>query len=277
MKKHSKIISTLLLGGLVICITPSHANAQQGSQNNRVQLLDVDTDGDGNVSAAESNAYMQKLAIERAKEMQRQKAEREAAERTQIQPKTRSSISPADLNKDGTVSEKEKSAYFAWLKSKTATPKKPVQNPYADPDANTAMPAFMQQKADKRIKDMKALDLNGDGVLQQNELNKSTSTKFMSADTNKDGILSQSELNASIEKIKSVNSDNGERIAKERANRVKTRFKNGDSNDDGVVTWKEYQELSSEYQNFDRNGDGKISKDEFRSDGEKQPSSYFRE
>lgn len=143
-------------------------------------------------------------------------------------------------------------------------------------DDKKEVPEYLQKKYDRRTEEMEAFDKNKDGILQAEELQGSTKTKFDSADTNKDGILSPEETAASLEKFKTQKVDSyGEAAVKQQANRMKNRFKNADENEDGTVSKEEYGAYMAKHQqNFDRNGDGIISKDEYRMDGEKLPSSY---
>lgn len=143
-------------------------------------------------------------------------------------------------------------------------------------DDKKEVPEYLQKKYDRRTEEMKAFDKNKDGILQANELQGSTQTKFDAADTNKDGILSAEETAASLEKFKSQKVESyGEAGVKQQANRMKNRFNNADANEDGQVSKEEYAAYMAKHQqNFDRNGDGVISKEEYRMDGEKLPSSY---
>lgn len=143
-------------------------------------------------------------------------------------------------------------------------------------DDKKEVPEYLQKKYDRRTEEMKAFDKNKDGILQAEELQGSSQSKFNSADTNKDGILSPEETAASLERFKTQKVDSyGEAGVKQQANRMKNRFKNADANEDGKVSQEEYKAyMGNHQQNFDRNGDGVISKEEYRMDGEKLPSSY---
>ncbi len=139
------------------------------------------------------------------------------------------------------------------------------------------VPEYLQKKYDRRVEDIKAFDANKDGVLQTEELQKSSTTKFDAADVNKDGVLSSDETAASLEKFKTDKQGTYGKAVEQKANRLKNRYKNADKDDDGQVSKDEYQAYMGKHQqNFDRNGDGVISKEEYRVDDEKVPSSYLR-
>ncbi len=140
----------------------------------------------------------------------------------------------------------------------------------------TDAPANDQKKLDKRIQEMKTLDLNNDGILQASELQQSAGHKFDAADTNKDGVISSEEAAAAIEQFQEQQGETyGKAVVKQEAGRIKNRLKNADANRDGQISKEEYEAFMNERQSlFDRNGDGIISEDEYRTDGEKLPSTY---
>ncbi len=143
-------------------------------------------------------------------------------------------------------------------------------------DKKPEISEYQQKKLDQRGGEIRAYDVNKDGVLDTTELQKSAGSKFDAADINKDGFLSPEETAASLAKLKSQKQATfGEDDAKTQVNRVKSRMKNADENEDGNVSKQEYQSYMNNHQaNFDRNGDGIISKDEYRADSEKLPSNY---
>lgn len=249
-----RIFIVAALAGIFF-IQPAHATSDPG--NDAVQLEDVDTDGDGIMSEAESDAYLQKIA--RGKNLEQPRA----ASRTA--PASQKATAPAQ-----TATAKQQPPTVPQIVT--------AKDPYASTgDANKKVPAFVQKKEDVRVEEMKALDANKDGTLSKDELNKSVSKKFGTADKDGDGILSKQEMDTTLNRIKSEKGAYGGSFGDEYANRTKNRYKNADTDRDGKLSQKEYQAYSNQYENnFDRDGDGKISKEEFRSEGEKLPSGYFK-
>ena len=221
-----------------------------------ITLEDVDTDGDRKLSPAESSAFLQSLGQEKYPETQ------------QVRP----APAPALKNAAATASP------VVTATEKLVSPRTPIKNPYGEKDDETRkVPVFVQKKEEIRVDEMKTLDINQDGILQQGELNRGAAAKFSAADTNRDGILSRHEIDASINRIKAEKSEYGVSFGKEYSNRARNRYKNADTDHDGKLSPKEYEIFSKQYQqNFDRNGDGVITKDEYRGEGEKLPSSYFK-
>ncbi|MGB4107397.1 MAG: EF-hand domain-containing protein [Alphaproteobacteria bacterium] len=145
-------------------------------------------------------------------------------------------------------------------------------------DKKDDVPSNIQQKYDRRLEEMKALDKNKDGVLQAEELGKSVDKKFDAADTNKDGILSPEETAASLERFKVQGQQTYGNTTDKRAKRLENRYQNADANEDGKISEQEYNAyFGGRYQKFDRDGDGVISEKEYRSDSEKMPRSYSKE
>lgn len=137
------------------------------------------------------------------------------------------------------------------------------------------IPEYLQKRYDRRLEDIKMFDLNRDGVLQVDELKRSTATKFDLADTNKDGILSPEETAAAVDKMKSREQAVYGNSVRQYANRLKNRYKIADKDHDKQVSRQEYETYMTRHQqNFDRDGDGIISPDEYRADEEKVPTSY---
>lgn len=245
----------ILLAGIIGCFYMSMAHA---ADSRPIRLEDVDTDGDNRMSPAERENFLRKLGQEKYLETQQIRQVPVATPVPQINP----------LPKNPTA---------AAQKSKPV-PRANIKNPYGEKgDENKKLPVFLQKKEGMRVDEMKMLDSNQDGILQQSELNRGAAAKFSTADTNRDGILSQQEMDASLNRIKKEKGEYGTSFGGEYANRAKNRYKNADSNKDGKLSQKEYEAFSKQYQqNFDRNGDGIISKEEFRGEGEKLPSSYFK-
>lgn len=137
------------------------------------------------------------------------------------------------------------------------------------------IPEYLQKRYDRRLEDIKMFDTNRDGVLQVDELKKSTATKFDLADTNKDGILSAEETAAAVDKMMSSEQAVYGNSVRQYANRLKNRYQIADKDHDKQVSRQEYETYMTRHQqNFDRNGDGIISPDEYRADEEKVPTNY---
>lgn len=256
----------------------AHATASAGTQDREVRLQDIDTDGDGVASPDETARYLQNL--------EQTVEQPPATSATKLQaapapvPAGKAQNDPADLNGDGIVSEAEKATYEQWVAQQARANLDKIENPYADKDEKDSkkLPEFQQKKIDMRVEDMKALDINKDGILQDDEIAKSAAGKFQATDTDGDGVLSQAEIDTSLNKIRQEKAAYGKNFGDEYSNRVKNRYKNADTNHDGKLSGEEYQNYSKQYETgFDRDGDGIVSKEEFRSEGEKLPSSYFKE
>ena len=144
-------------------------------------------------------------------------------------------------------------------------------------DDKEPVPEYMQKKLDNRQLEMKALDVNKDGILQASELGQKAEKTFDSADVNKDGVISSEESAAAMARTKTQNLEatGSKSQANRQAMRTKSQYKNADRNDDGTVSKQEYEAFfGSRHQTFDRNGDGVVTTDEYRSDSEKLPSAY---
>ena len=221
-----------------------------------IDIQEVDTDRDGKISSTESAAYIRKL-----------QAEEEARKKpaniplTYVPVKNEPSVAaPQELAKPAPVVEQPKKI----------EPEKKEWVRRTDVNKND------QKEYNNRQDEMKAMDADGDGVLQRGELQKSVGDKFDAADTNKDGALSQDETAAALEKLKAdKTATQGKAEAAQQANRVKNKYKQADENRDGQVSREEYTSFMNERQDtFDRDGDGIITEDEYRTDGEKVPSWY---
>ena len=68
-------------------------------------------------------------------------------------------------------------------------------------DKKQEVSEYQQKKLDQRSGEIKAYDVNKDGVLDTTELQKSAGSKFDAADSNKDGFLSPEETAASLAKL----------------------------------------------------------------------------
>lgn len=248
------------------------------AQGDAISLEDVDTDKDGHVSPAESRAYI--LRLERAHEFERQKALNAARQEAQAAAQKVVSFDPADLDRDGIVTDEEHAAHAAAKAAPAAVPAA-VPAPQRPAPQETKPPVEdvtpqEQKKLDKRTREMKKLDINNDGILQASELQQAAGQKFDAADTNKDGILSPAEVEASMAQFDQQQADAyGKAVGKQETARLRNRLKNADADSDGQVSKEEYETFMNERQSlFDRDGDGVISAEEYRTDGEKMPSSY---
>lgn len=146
-------------------------------------------------------------------------------------------------------------------------------------DDDDKIPKHIQEKYDRRLDEMKTLDLNKDGMLQVKELMQKPKSSFNNADTDKDGILFKKEIEAIQETTKDRSKEKygSKSIANRHAMKIKNRLKNADRNDDDKVSLEEYENyFKARYGSYDRDGDGVISKKEYRRDTEKLPGSYRR-
>jgi Ca2+-binding EF-hand superfamily protein len=146
-------------------------------------------------------------------------------------------------------------------------------------DDDDNVPKHIQKKYDRRLDEMKTLDLNKDGMLQVKEIMQKPKASFNNADMNKDGILSKKEIENVEEATKDRSKEEygSKSIANRHAMKIKNRLKNADRNDDDKVSVEEYESyFKARYGSYDRNGDGVITKKEYRRDTEKLPGSYRR-
>lgn len=244
----------------VFCLIPS-AMAQSAPEGAVIDLQDVDADGDGHVSSAESQAYIKKLQDDEAA---RQRAAQPVS--VPVPPPLPAVTAPAPVKPP--------------LVYKSA-PSTPIAAPEAEPDKEAPrtradVPKNELKKFDARQAEMKKFDTNGDGILQASELSASSGDKFDAADKNKDGTLTPDEMEASLEAFKAEQGKaQGQGMANEQAARLKNKYRQADTDGDDVLSAEEYKTFMDARQGtFDQDGDGIISPDEYRGDGEKLPSSY---
>ncbi|MEP0963641.1 MAG: calcium-binding protein [Roseobacter sp.] len=102
------------------------------------------------------------------------------------------------------------------------------------------------------------LDVDGDSMINPDEMANLRLRQIMRADANGDGTLSLGELSA-----------RGEDTAKNRAEKMMSRL---DTNEDGVLSPEELtggKRQARGFERVDQNGDGMISKEEFETAGAK--------
>lgn len=254
------VITAFLLAGIAVYAFVPAIQAQ--TPEGAIRLQDVDTNKDGKISHEESHAYI--LRLEQAHDFEEQKAR----------------------NADKLKREAEHAAPASMPAA--MAPVKPAARPLPLPvaakkDLPKAMlltvegaPANDQKKLDKRLREMKALDANNDGILQAVELQRSAAKKFDSADTNNDGNISAAEMVAAKDQFSAQQEVSyGKAAARQEAIRVGNHLKNADENRDGLVSKNEYETFMNARQSlFDRDHDGIVTEAEYRTDGEKIPSSY---
>lgn len=259
------VIAVFFLTSMAVFMLPLSSWAQGAGGD--IHLQDVDTNKDGTVSPNESRAYIRRL--EQAHDFEQQQNRNAAKLQLEAERAAAQAAEKADiLATPATVQPKPALATVPPLATKTP----PQEMKCAVEDA----PANDQKKLNKRLQEMKALDLNNDGVLQAAELQSAASQKFEAADTDKDGVISTEEAAASTAHFSQQQQEAyGKAAGKQEAVRVKNRLKNADANRDGQISKEEYETFMNERQSlFDRDGDGIISEEEYRTDGEKLPSSY---
>ena len=262
------VLAVVFLSSAAVFVPLSAAWSQ--GMGGSISLQDVDTNKDGKVSPDESRAYIMRL--EQAHDFEEQQARNAAklkmeAERAAAQP-VQNIAEPAIP----AVIEPATPAVDAPSPVVEAAPKEMVRT-------IENAPVNDQRKLDKRLQEMKTLDLNNDGILQASELQGAATKKFEAADTNKDGVISPEEVAASLSQFSQEQEDSyGKATVKQEANRLKNRLKTADTNRDGQVSKEEYEAFMNERQSlFDRDGDGIITEDEYRTDGEKLPSTYRKD
>lgn len=261
------VIAVFLLSSAAVFMPVSSSWSQGMGAGGSISLQDVDTNKDGTVSPDESRAYIMRL--EQAHDFEEQKA-RNAA-KMQIEAERAAAKAAEEAATPAPAVVDPVTPTVATLPPPvTKTAPKDMVRTVEDAPAND------QKKLDKRLQEMKTLDLNNDGILQASELQRAASKKFEAADTNKDGVISPTEAAASTAQFSQQQEEAyGKAAGKQETVRVKNRLKNADANRDGQVSKEEYESFMNERQTlFDRDGDGIITEDEYRTDGEKLPSSY---
>ncbi|HKR66393.1 MAG TPA: hypothetical protein VJZ00_21880 [Thermoanaerobaculia bacterium] len=106
---------------------------------------------------------------------------------------------------------------------------------------------------DTRVQQMRALDVNGDGVISRDEW-RGDNAQFSRMDRNGDGVLSQADRNNNTRGNKGKHGKRG--------NSAANRFRGMDANGDGVISRSEWRGNDQSFRNHDRNGDGVISSNE---------------
>lgn len=126
-----------------------------------------------------------------------------------------------------------------------------------------------EKKYERRMPEIKKMDLNKDGILQQNEIEKGVKSKFEALDTNKDGVISADEQSAGIAAFKKDKAELYGTFIEMRIRRLENRMRNADKNKDGVISSEEYEAyFGARYKNMDKDKDGILSIREFRTDVE---------
>lgn len=262
------LMRVFLLSAIVVFMPVSLSSAQPAA--GAIRLQDVDTNKDGTVSPEESRAYIMRL--EQAHDFEEQKARNAAKLQLEAERATANAAAmPAAPAPSKDATGVAVPAPPPPAAAKTA-PKEMVRT-VEDAPAND------QKKLNKRLQEMKTLDLNNDGILQTSELQRAAARKFDAADANKDGVISPDESAASTAQFSQTQEDAyGRAAGKQEAVRVKNRLKNADANRDGQVSKAEYETFMNERQSlFDRDGNGVVTEEEYRTDGEKLPSSYRKD
>lgn len=259
------VIAVFLLSSAIV-FTPLCAAWSQGA-GGAISLQDVDTNKDGIVSPDESRAYIMRL--EQAHDFEEQK-NRNAAKLQMEAERAAAAQAAAAAEAVPVIEEQNKPAMAAAPTPVKKTEPKDMVRTVEDAPANE------QKKLDKRLLEMKTLDLNKDSILQSSELQGAAAKKFEAADTNKDGVISPEEAAASLAQFSAQQEEAyGKAAVNQESVRLKNRLKNADANRDGQVSKEEYETFMNERQSlFDRDGDGIITEEEYRTDGEKLPSTY---
>ena len=223
-----------------------------------IQKRELDLNNDGIVSASERKLYLDQLSRDVPKAVL-------SNDRLPVKSDTLTGDIPPAVTNDV---------------NKRTIPRQQTRSPgQARREIEFQMPdnasANIKRNYEIRLKEMSALDANGNGILEAGELWGGVNRTFDAADSDRDGALSQEEIQKSLSQTEKSTSAYGDNLAKQRTRRIENRYKNADQDDDGTVSKQEYQDYFSKRQiNFDRNGDGKISPEEYRTDGERLPSYY---
>ncbi len=108
----------------------------------------------------------------------------------------------------------------------------------------------------------KELDMNKDGVITKQDIQKYSKKEFELMDTDKNGKVSQNEFFIFVCK-KSCTQDNCDCDINSDFSYITEYYYRVDSNNDGEITYQEKLDSDTEdFYNFDLNHDGKITKDE---------------
>ncbi|MFY0679383.1 MAG: EF-hand domain-containing protein [Thalassovita sp.] len=140
--------------------------------------------------------------------------------------------------------------------------------------AGTAITATAKGGMDRRggapHVEFSELDMNGDGVLSQDELAAHFKSRFVAIDTDSSGTLSEEELKAAAEaQMAERKARNEERQAKRFAKLIEHR----DANGDGVLSLDEMEHEKADklFSRLDKDSDGTITQEEFDAAAKMRP------
>ncbi len=133
-----------------------------------------------------------------------------------------------------------------------------------------SVPKSLERKYERRKPEIEAMDLNGDSILQQEEIKAGIQSKFEAMDLDGNGVLSEEEREQNILLFKESKAETYGSLIDKRARKLENRMRNADANEDDIISLDEYSAyFGDRFQRMDRDEDGTINIKEFRTDTER--------
>lgn len=134
------------------------------------------------------------------------------------------------------------------------------------------VPEWKQKSYEQHQKAMGSYDLNGDGVLKNQEIQGSIEQKFDKADADNDNQISEREAKKVLKDYKRNNDEAYGEPTKQGAKQLEHRLQDMDRDQDDNISAGEYNSYQARRtRRMDRNSDGQISPGEYRTDAEAVP------